>query len=116
MQATILTKKRFDNLKPYELPNNVFNTEARLYVLKTKEKWKNVNKLLKKFYVRNGAIFSNKLYTINSLIDNKEKRYLSNFLNLEIIKKARNEGIVYKEYEFFDLENNIIDMFNKVRV
>lgn len=73
MQATILTKKRFDNLKPYELPNNVFNTEARLYVLKTKEKWKNVNKLLKKFYVRNGAIFSNKLYTINSLIDNKEK-------------------------------------------
>ena len=39
--------------------------------------------------------------------DKKEKRYLSNFLNLEIIKKARNEGIVYKEYEFFDLENNI---------
>lgn len=73
MQATVLTKKRFDNLPKYELPNSIFNTEARLYILKTKEKWKPTNKLLKKFYVRNGPIFSNKLYTINSLIDNKEK-------------------------------------------
>ena len=45
--------------------------------------------------------------SLDFVIDKKEKRYLSNFLNLEIIKKVRNEGIVYKEYEFFDLENNI---------
>ncbi len=39
--------------------------------------------------------------------DEKEKKYLSNFLNLNIIKKVLSEGAVYKEYEFFDKENNI---------
>lgn len=37
----------------------------------------------------------------------KERKYLQKFLELEIIKKARNKGTIYKEYEFYDSKNNI---------
>lgn len=63
---------RFESLKPYELPNSVYNTESKLYVYNTKEKWVPVVKLFKKLYICSGDSFGNKLTTINSLIDNRE--------------------------------------------
>ena len=73
METISLTKKRFESLTPYELPNYVYNTEGTLYVLPIKNRWATVFKLLKRLYLTNGKVFGNKLQTINSLIDNKEE-------------------------------------------
>lgn len=73
METISLTKKRFESLSPYELPNYVYNTEGTLYVLPIKNRWASQLKLLKRLYLTNGLVFGNKLQTINSLIDNKEE-------------------------------------------
>lgn len=73
METINLSKKRFESLEKYKLPNTVFNTEAELYVLPVKTKWESSNKILKRLYVTNGPLFGNKLQTINSLIDLKEE-------------------------------------------
>ncbi len=79
METISLTKKRFETLTPYELPNYVYNTEGTLYVLPIKNRWTTQLKLLKRLFLTNGKVFGNKLQTINSLIDNKEE------LNIEEI-------------------------------
>ena len=71
MEVINLSKKRFESLEPYELPANIFNTEAKMYTLPIKNRWQTVNKLLKRLYITNGPIFGNKLQTINSLIDSR---------------------------------------------
>lgn len=73
METISLTKKRFESLTPYELPNYVYNTEGILYVLPIKNRWDTQMKLLKRLYLTNGQVFGNKLQTINSLIDNREE-------------------------------------------
>ena len=73
METINLTKKRFESLTPYELPNYVYNTEGTLYVLPIKNRWDTKMKLLKRLYLTNGMVFGNKLQTINSLIDNKDE-------------------------------------------
>ena len=73
METINLTKKRFESLTPYELPNYVYNTEGTLYVLPIKNRWATQMKLLKRLYLTNGQTFGNKLQTINSLIDSKEE-------------------------------------------
>lgn len=73
METINLTKKRFESLTPYELPNYVYNTEGTLYVLPIKNRWATQLKLLKRLFLTNGKVFGNKLQTINSLIDNKEE-------------------------------------------
>ena len=72
METINLTKKRFESLNCYDLPNYVFNTEGTLYVLPIKNRWDTKLKLLKRLYLTNGNTFGNKLQTINSLIDNKD--------------------------------------------
>ena len=69
MEIEKLTKKRFESLEPYELPNHVLNTEAKMYILPIKNRWQTINKLLKRLYITSGPVFGNKLQTINSLID-----------------------------------------------
>ena len=73
METISLTKKRFETLDRYELPNYVYNTEGTLYVLPIKSRWDTHLKLLKRLYLTNGLVFGNKLQTINSLIDNREE-------------------------------------------
>ena len=73
METLSISKKRFESLERYKLPNSVFNTEAELYILPIKNRWENTNKILKKLYVTNGPTFGNKLQTINALIDHKEE-------------------------------------------
>lgn len=43
MEIINLSKKRFETLEPYELPTNIFNTEAQMYVLPIKNRWQTVN-------------------------------------------------------------------------
>lgn len=69
MEVINLSKKRFESLEPYELPANIFNTEAKMYTLPIKNRWQTINKILKRLYITSGPIFGNKLQTINSLID-----------------------------------------------
>lgn len=73
MKTIAISKKKFESLKRLELPNHIINTEAVLYVLPSKNKWKQEDKLLKRFYIDEGVILGNKLLTINSLIDNKKE-------------------------------------------
>ncbi len=73
METISITKKRFESLVPYELPNYVYNTEGTLYVLPMKNRWTTDYKLLKRLYLTTGKVFGNKLETINSLIDNKKE-------------------------------------------
>lgn len=72
MKTISISKNKYQNLEPYQLPSSVFNTEAQLYILPIKNKWQTINKLLKKLYITSGPKFGNKLETINSLIDLKE--------------------------------------------
>lgn len=73
METISLTKKRFETLESYELPNYVYNTEGTLYILPIKNRWATAYKLLKRLYLTNGKVFGNKLQTINSLIDNRSE-------------------------------------------
>ena len=69
METINITKRKFDSLERYNLPNYVYNTEGVLYILPIKNRWVEQTKLLKRLYLTNGAVFGNKLSTINSLID-----------------------------------------------
>lgn len=71
MEIIKMSNKKFNELEPLSLSNNVYNTEAELYFYQDKNKWQNEKKVLKKLFLDEGNIFSNKLYTINSLIDNR---------------------------------------------
>ena len=73
MKILNMSSKKFNELEPLKLPNNIFNTEAIMYILEEKDKWVKSIHLLKKFYRDTGTVFSNKLYTINELIDRKEE-------------------------------------------
>ena len=73
MQTINVSEKRFSALAKYDIPNYVYNTEGTLYVLPIKNKWETQLKLLKRLFLTNGEVFGNKLSTINSLIDNREK-------------------------------------------
>lgn len=74
MYTLNITKEQFFNLKKLELNNNIFNTEAEMYFIDINNK----KYILKKFNNESGTTFSNKLYTINELIDNKKTLILKN--------------------------------------
>lgn len=95
MKATILTKKRFQNLPSYELPSSIYNTEATLYTFRTKDKWVTVDKILKKFYIKNGPVFGNKLETINALIDNHDNINIPELILPESIAIVNHEVVGY---------------------
>ena len=73
METISITRKRFESLECYDLPNYVFNTEGTLYILPIKSRWDTKLKLLKRLYLTTGNTFGNKLQTINSLIDSKDE-------------------------------------------
>ena len=71
MKIVNISEHRANNLRKYNI--KCLNTEAILYYFSMKKKWKVEDKVFKKFFVTNGVEFSNKMYTINSLIDYKEE-------------------------------------------
>lgn len=72
MEVITLTRKQFDALQEYKLPDNLFAAEGKFYILPLTNKWKTINKLFKKFHINNNSFFENKLKTIKSLIDFKD--------------------------------------------
>lgn len=72
MKVVEISKKKFLNLKPLELDPKLFHTEGDIYLFPQKSNWQIEEKLLKKLYTVFGPVFSNKLATVNSLIDSKD--------------------------------------------
>lgn len=71
MEALTISKKRFESLQPLSLQRYILHTESELYIIPKKHNYEKEDHLLKRLYVTNGDYFSNKLYTINSLLDNE---------------------------------------------
>lgn len=72
MKVISISKKKFESLKPLDIPKNIINTEAKIFEFN----YKGQNKIFKKLYINNGANFANKLYTLEMLDQNKD--YLPN--------------------------------------
>lgn len=72
MQIEKMTRRKFETLKPLDIPDCVYNSEAQMYVIPGKNKWNQKKTVLKRLYVDIGENFSNKLYTINELLDKKD--------------------------------------------
>ena len=71
MEVINITKNGLKKLKKVSLGYGILNTEADLFIMKTKDKWNIEYKMLKTLFCTEGANFSNKLFTINELIDNR---------------------------------------------
>ena len=73
MKIKNISKMKLEQLDNLDIPKEVFNTEAELFIFDKKEKWAKEHYAFKKFYVDNGEVFSNKLYTLHQLIDKKDQ-------------------------------------------
>ncbi len=73
MKTITFSNYSFKKLEKMKLDSSIINTEAKLFIIPEKLKWNTFPKVLKIFYNDEGNIFSNKLFTINSLIDKKDK-------------------------------------------
>ena len=73
MEVINLSSRSFKGLRTLELPNTVYNTEGKIYIYEDKDKWNKRMHLVKRLYINSGPIFSNKLATINSLVDYEEQ-------------------------------------------
>ena len=111
METINITKKRFDALEQYKLPNYVYNTEGTLYILPIKNRWNTQMKLLKRLYLNSGAVFGNKLQTINSLIDNRNEIDIEEIVFPEKIATVGSEivGFVMPLIDSFNLKTALID-------
>ena len=72
MQTISFSNYSFKKLEKMTLDKSITNTEGKLFIIPEKLKWNTLPKALKIFYNTEGEIFSNKLFTINSLINKKE--------------------------------------------
>ena len=72
MNIMNMSKYDLKKIKKFSLARGLINTEAELFILKVKNDWNLEYKMLKVFYNNSGSNFSNKLFTINELIDKKE--------------------------------------------
>lgn len=72
MNVMNISERKFNNLERFVLPNGVFNNESELFYIDEKNKWEKKRFLLKKLNNDFGIILSNKLFTVNELITNKD--------------------------------------------
>lgn len=71
MNIFTLNSREFKKLEKYSLNRIITNTESQLFIVDRKIKWNHEKQLLKQFYKTSTEYFSNKLYTVNTLIDNR---------------------------------------------
>lgn len=71
MNIVNISEKKFKKLETFNLPNNIINSESELFYFDEKKKWETNRLLLKKLNNDFGIIFSNKLFTVNELINNR---------------------------------------------
>ena len=75
-----ISKKEYNKLESIETNSSVINTEASLFILPVKDKWRKKYKLFKKFYITEGSLFSNKIATINTIMDIKDDINIEEFV------------------------------------
>jgi tRNA A-37 threonylcarbamoyl transferase component Bud32 len=68
MQSINISKRKYESLKPIELPKSVISTEAKFYKMPYLKKVK----VFKNLYKTNGPIFANKLFTLEMLNEYRE--------------------------------------------
>ena len=73
MKIRSYTEREFKKLKKFELHPSISHSECELFIIEDKEYWKKHHTLVKQFKQNSGEYFSNKLYTIHSLVDNADK-------------------------------------------
>ena len=73
MEVVNISKRKYASLQPLVLPKNVSNTEAQMYILPAKNKWRRSEFVLKRLYQDTGEVFGNKLYTVSTLLDLKSQ-------------------------------------------
>ena len=101
MLIETFTNRQFQRLPRYFLPIGITSIECDLYVLNTKINQQKL--LLKKYKKADGEYFSNKLLTINSLINNRDK------INIEELVFPEKLAVVDKKIVGFIMnliENN----------
>ncbi len=72
MKILQISKRKFKQISKYTLESSITNNECDLFILEQKDKWNYEKILIKKLKKTSGGYFSNKLYTVNTLIDNRE--------------------------------------------
>jgi len=80
MKVLNISEDRFNSLEKFQLADDISNMESELFVFVEKNKWLKRNLLLKKLFLNSGTTFSNKLFTINELIDKKEVINIEEFV------------------------------------
>lgn len=71
MDVFNISMEEFEKLKVLDIGNNVFSTESKMYILSENNGLGNKKMLLKKLNYNFSTVFSNKLYTVNELVDKK---------------------------------------------
>lgn len=135
MEAYNISNKEYKKLREYELDNSIFNGESKIYTMP--DKWQNYNLLFKRFYLTEGVVFGNKLKTINSLVDLKQKfeldglvipeklavynekilGYIMKLIESDNLQILLNDGFIPIEdkIEWFKQIGNILTMMKNVR-
>jgi hypothetical protein len=67
MESLNISRKKFKTLQKYTLDESISNAEANLFIIPGQKR-----RLLKKMNIDDGEVFGNKLFTIYTLIDNKD--------------------------------------------
>ena len=92
MEVKNYSKDKFETFAPLNL-GNIIHTESDLYFLT----YKNENKIFKKLYIDFGDQFSNKVYTLAALIDNK------NIINIDEIVFPEQLVTISKDLQGFTM-------------
>ena len=95
MQIMNISNHQFRKMKEYVPDNGIGHMECKLYLLKDKDKWNKNYKLFKKFNKTEGEYFSSKLYTINELINNKDKIEIEELVYPDKLISLDNEIVGY---------------------
>lgn len=80
MKVLNISENRFNSLERFELADDISNMESELFVFVEKNKWLKRKLLLKKLLLNSGTTFSNKLFTLNELIDKREVINIDEFV------------------------------------
>lgn len=123
MQIMNISNHQFRKMKEYIPDNGIGHMECNLYLLNSKEKWNKNYKIFKKFNKTEGEYFSNKLYTINELINYKDKIEIEELVYPDKLVSLDNEIVGYSMEFIKDnlninliLNSDIIDFKFKIKI
>lgn len=111
MNVYNISKKEFKSLN--KLQSNSISTEAEMFVFNKHPKWNKEKSLFKKFYITNGEIFSNKLYTVNNLIDLKSSLNIpelvlpTSLISINHKIHGFSLPLIENSVAFYDIQKNI---------